>query len=293
MLYSIKNKLVKKLLIIVILSASVFISSLSGDSGSLEVRALFSWNQEQVLEEREELFKIMEKLGNNTLYQEFPKVLKQKEIDSFLIEAEDKKINVSFLAGDPKWGLDKDGKEMLGAVDRVIEINKNIEKSNGIKSIIFDVEPYLSDEWNKNTDNSIMNSFVKAITTAYKKANENSIEVIVCIPYYYDDMGFSRQLKRIIKSGCDSVAIMSYYKDNEAKHINKEVKYADKYRKKIINIYELQAAGKYGLEDKNTYYKEGIVGVEKSFANIKEEFVGKDVSIAFHEYNVVKEILKR
>ncbi len=138
-----------------------------------------------------------------------------------------------------------------------------------------------------------MNSFVKAITTAYKKANENSIEVIVCIPYYYDDMGFSRQLKRIIKSGCDSVAIMNYYKDNEAKHINKEVKYADKYRKKIINIYELQAAGKYGLEDKNTYYKEGIVGVEKSFANIKEEFVGKDVSIAFHEYNVVKEILKR
>ena len=56
-------------------------------------------------------------------------------------------------------------KDKIHSVDRVIEINQNLEKSNGIKSILFDVEPYILEEWNKNSDNSIMNSFVKGITT--------------------------------------------------------------------------------------------------------------------------------
>lgn len=263
------------------------------DEKNLEVRSLFSWNSSEVIEGHTDLFKTMKTLNLNTLYQEFSEELKPEDIERFLLEAEDEKIDVSLLAGSAKWVLDRDGKDMIRTVDRVIEINQSLEKSDGIKSILFDVEPYILEEWNEKSNKKIMNDFVRGMRMAYRKANKNNLEVIVCIPFYYDNMGLSRQLENLIKSGCDSIAIMNYFKINESVNIKNEVDLADKYGKKVINIYELQAPGKHGLMEKNTYYNQGIAEVEKSFDKIKKELVGSDISIAFHEYNALKEILER
>lgn len=288
-----KIKLVNKVLIVMILCFYIIILGFRNDNKNLERRSLFSWSDSEVTEGYTDLFKTMEKLDINTLYQEFSEDLKIEDIEKFLLYAEDKKIDVSLLSGSPKWALDRNGKSMVRTVDRVIEINQSLDKSNGIKSIVFDVEPYILEEWNEENSKRIMDDFVRGMKIAYKKAKQNNLEVTICIPFYYDNMGFSKQLKDLIKSGCDSVAIMNYFKTNEAKNIRQEVEYADRYGKKVINIYELQAPGKHGLEDKNTYYKEGIVAVEKSFSKIKKELYSKDISIAFHEYRVLKEILER
>lgn len=288
------KRLVNKLMInIFIITIITIMLGFKADTKNLEVRSVFSWNYSEVIKGRSDLFKTMEKLNLNTVYQEFSEDLKLEDIESFLLEAEDRQIDVSLLTGASKWALDRDGKDMIHVVDRVIEINQKLEQSEGIKSIVLDVEPYTLKEWNEKSNKRIMNDFVRGMRMAYKKANDNNIEVIVCIPFYYDNMGLSKPLENLIKSGCDSIAIMNYFKTNESINIKNEVDLAHKYGKRVVNIYEMQAPGYHGLEEKNTYYNQGFEAVEESFAKIKEELPGKDISISFHEYNVIKEILER
>ena len=294
-----KNKRTSKIIIAMLLCLSIVTLGfreeveIDQDDKKVEERSLFSWNYKVMLGGRAQLFKTMESTNLNTLYQEFSKDLKPEDIDSFLVEAKDRNIEVSLLAGSAEWALDRDGKAMIETVDRVIKINKSLNKSDGIKSILFDVEPYILEEWNEKSKKNIMNDFVRAMKITYKKAHKHNIEVIVCIPFYYDKIGLNKQLDNLIKTGSDSIAIMNYFKTNEANNIKNEVNLADKYGKRVINIYELQRPGIYGLEEKNTYHHQGIEAVEKSFDKIKQEFLGKDVSISFHEYNSLRDILAR
>ncbi len=134
-----------------------------------------------------------------------------------------------------------------------------------------------------------MNDFVTGMKTAYKTANKNDLKMILCIPYFYDNMGFSKQLDDLIKSGCDTIAIMNYYKDKEITNIKLEVAIANKYGKEVVTIYELQAPGTHDLSDKNTYYNDGIEAINENFNNLKEAY--QDITIAFHEYRSLKEVI--
>ena len=278
------------MILILLLGISFTISSCANN---IEPRSLFSWSDNEVLDGSKELFITMKNVNLNTLYQNFSGKLTIKNIELFLTEAKKQHIRVSLLDGDPKWALNEDGDQMIRTINRVIEINKELNKEIRIKSIIFDIEPYLLKEWDEKNREEIMNSFIKGIKAAYKIANNNNLEVIICIPYFYDNMGLNKQLEEIIESGSDGVAIMNYMKSKEVGNISTEVEFADKYEKKVINIYELQAPGQHGLKDKNTYYKDGIESVEKSFKVILEQFSGKDISIAFHEYKALKDVLER
>lgn len=285
-----KYKAAKKLVLFVLVLGIIIILYLKSKN-SQEIRGLFSWKSYEVIEGSIQLFETMEDLKLNTLYQQFSSKIEEEDIKEFLVNAKERNIEVYLLDGNPKWALDKDGKDMIEVVDRVIKINRQLDEINWIKSIVLDVEPYLLEEWNEENREGIMDSFISGMKAVYEKANTNNLEIIVCIPYYYDTIGLSDQLEELIKTGTDSIAIMNYFRENEVNHIEQEVKFADKYGKKIINIYELQAPGEYGLKDINTYYNEGISAAEKSFKNIRNEFNGKDISIAFHEYIALKEIL--
>lgn len=255
----------------------------------LESRALFSWKSEEVNSDNTEIFEIMEKQRLNTLYQEFSRSLSQDEINEFLTDAKKNKIDVYYLAGNPEWALDETGMPMIDSINRVVELNNNLDGNIKLKGIVFDIEPYSLDEW-KNEE-KVMNDFVKGMEIAYQNARVQGIEIILCIPYFYDNKDLTIYLEELIKSGCDSVAIMNYSRDSEIKNMKLEVELATKYNKNIINIYELQPPGTRGLTEKNTYYNQGIEAIEKNFLNIQEEFYGKDISIAFHEYNSLKEVL--
>nr|WP_300004947.1 hypothetical protein [Tissierella sp.] len=289
-----KSKLfIKVLLGVLVLSFSLSTLSHVYAQKNLQSRSLFSWKSSEVQEGRVKLFQTMEDLNLNRLYQHFSRDLNQAEVETFLAEAEAKGIEVSFMDGSSQWALEKDAEHAIKSIERVIAINKDLDIGKQIKSILFDIEPYTLKEWDDTSKENIMKNFVQMMKLAYKKAKSNNIEVIVCIPYYYDTMGLEVQLEELIETGCDSVAIMNYYKKREAKHIKQEVEYADKYGKNVINIYEFKAPGSHGLIDKNTYFKDGIEAAEKSFKNILKELPNKDISIAFHDYRALEEVLKR
>ncbi|WP_017415375.1 hypothetical protein [Clostridium tunisiense] len=286
-----KLKINKILFIAIFFTVGCFFSGCSLNKTAQETRGLFSWKDSEVLEGRAQLYETMKDLKLNTIYQSFSEDLQEKDILNFVREATDKKISVYLLTGAPQWALEESGETMLSEVEKVININKSLEKSAGIKGVLFDVEPYLLDEWDKQSREKIMDGLVANMKKTYEKAHENGLEVIACIPYFYDDFGFSQQVEELIKASCDSLAVMNYYQGKEQKHIENEEALTNKYGKELINIYEMQAPGKHGLIDKNTYHEEGLNSVEKNFAELKKSFNGRKISIAFHDYAALKEII--
>lgn len=284
------NFKVIKFFIIILICMGILFGGCSWQESAHETRALFSWKVSEVLEGRTQLFATMKELELNTLYQEFSEELQKESIMDFLGEAAEEKIDVYLLVGSPEWALEEKGESMFLQVEKALEINRYVGENQGVKGILYDVEPYLLEEWDKQDPQDIMDSFVEGMKRVYQKAKESGLEVILCIPYFYDDLGASKQLEALIKSGCDSIAIMNYYQGKEYENIKNEAALANKYGKKLINIYELQAPGKYGLKDKNTYYEEGIKAVEENFAALRANFSDQDIYIAFHEYRALKEV---
>lgn len=92
----------------------------------------------------------------------------------------------------------------------------------------------------------------------------------------------------IIKEA-DGIVVMNYSKGNERMNIEEEMAMADEYGKTILTAYELQPVGEYGLEEYNTYNKEGLQAVEE---NYQEQFSDTGVGIAFHNFDMMRKLDK-
>ncbi|MDE6313944.1 MAG: hypothetical protein K2M46_10085 [Lachnospiraceae bacterium] len=262
-----------------------------GDSGEMKA-GLFSWSSD-VFQEREQqrLFDTMEKLEIQILYQSFSKELSQEQITSFLQQAYACDIQVYLLTGEPAWGLEDGGREMCQEIAYAQTINEAVIQGK-IQGIMMDTEPYLCEEWEENPK-EIMESYVGNMKQAYQCAREAGFTFVACIPYYFDSWGYDDELADLIQTGCDEVAIMNYSKSEEAEHIRTEAELAAKGEKELIIIYELQAPGKHGLVENNTYYHQGIPGVLKSVESLSESYELKFSKYALHEYQAVREVLER
>ena len=106
-------------------------------------------------------------------------------------------------------------------------------------------------------------------------------------------MLFRSGLEELIKNGCDSIAVMNYYRGAEIKNIATEIELAQKYGKGIITIYELQKADGHGVKEINTYYNSGLAALKKSYASLLEAYPEQTISMAYHDYRALKEVLKK
>ena len=137
---------------------------------------------------------------------------------------------VYYLAGASDWGVEENGASMLEAVRITAEWNKKSGTEGGFAGIVFDVEPYLLEEWDDNQE-SCMEQYAANCIQAYQSAREEKLAVIICIPNFYDRIGLSALLEKIIEEGCDGIAVMNYNKKNEAGQIEEELRLAEKYGK--------------------------------------------------------------
>ncbi len=249
-------------------------------------RALFSWSSSEV--EDETLFEIMKKANLNTIFQSFSSDYENNN-SSFLERAASEKITVYALTGSPEWALDKNGSSMIERVNRIAALNEKVPESDRVQGVIMDVEPYLLDEF-KGNEEEIMESFILGLEAAYEKAKVRNLRFGVCIPYFYDHWDLQDELDKIVKVS-DFMLVMNYYRDKEIDHMSFEAELARKYEKEIMTIYELQEPGKYGLTEKNTYYGLGLAKVEQNFLALQAHFGDQTVSMAYHEYSALKEVL--
>ena len=270
--------------------------------------ALFSWSSETVSKADEALFELMRQEELNVLYQTISsKKSCQEQLPAFVERAMEEGIAVYYLTGDAPWGLDPDGDKLCEAVENAAACNRRIQRKfleqqekDGKKQepvpqlagIVFDVEPYLLDEWDEDPD-KVMNSFVSGMKKAYSLAREYGLEVIVCIPWYYDKKGQQEGLEELIKNGCDSIAVMNYYRGSEVKHIATEAELARKHGKGLITIYELQKANGRGVQEVNTYYNFGLDALERNYKSILAAYPEQTISIAYHDYRALQEVLNK
>lgn len=269
---------------------------------------LFSWSAETVNKTDGELFKLMQQQGLNVLYQNISsKNSRQEQMSVFVENAMEAGITVYYLTGDASWGLDPDGERLCEAVKDAVAYNRRIKRkflarreADGkpwttvpqLAGIVFDVEPYTLEEWDRNPE-KVMDSFVSGMKEAYALAQDYGLEVIVCIPFHYDNKGQQKGLEELIKEGCDSIAIMNYYRGAEVKNIATEVELASKHGKGLITIYELQKADGRSVKEINTYYNSGLTALEKSYRSVLEAYPDQTISIAYHDYRAFKEVLKK
>ncbi len=256
---------------------------------------LFSWEPEiaERKDDWEMLFECMEKSDSGSLYQQFSKEAFKEEITGeFVKELKKRNKHVYALAGAPEWAYETDGKHIVKWLKRVAVFNLERGKDERIDGLMIDVEPYLLEEWEQKGEarQKLMEGYLEGICEGYEYAKEHGISYLVCIPSFYDATN-QEILEILIARGCDGVAVMNYDRTDEEGQIRREVELAKKYEKRIINIYELQKAGKHDLKQINTYAQEGLEALWRSSESLQQAFSYDKLQFAYHYYKPLREML--
>lgn len=260
------------------------------DSKSVGGNGLFCWDKEVLNDraQRDTLWRVMEQYNLRELYQYIPSDLPSEVLSSFFAEAEEHRIKVYLLTGDPTWARDETGEALVNAVRQAASVRRRMGGS-ALKGVMMDVEPYLLPEWEEEAE-SLMDSYVSAMKAARKQAEEDDLFLYACIPYYYDSEGLTFYLNALMEQGCHGIAVMNYYRENETKHLRYEWQQAKRLNKPIVNVYELQAPGIHDLSEINTYHEAGMAGIEKSFRNIQKSLPYDNLAFAVHDYKALLEV---
>ena len=162
---------------------------------------------------------------------------------------------------------------------------------SGLAGLMLDVEPYLTSVYKKNRQNA-MDRFSEAMRNTYAYAREMGVPLIICIPHFYDIIGFDEELKELIEEGSDAVAVMNYDKSDEIGQIDMEMELSMRAGKRLIHIYELQRPGLHDLTERNTYYPDGLPAVWASRDTLSAHFGYEGLSFALHDYTALRELMK-
>lgn len=251
--------------------------------------SVFNWDRDMVTVEKADVF-FDEFLDStiSTVYQYIPARTAEEDIAYYLTSAAAHEVGIYLLTGEPEWGLEADGASMVDEIMRAQAINQLVPGEAQIRGVVMDVEPYLTDKWD-TAPGEVMDRFAAGLACAYSEALDCGLQLIVCIPYFYDTKGYADALERIIESGCDRAAVMNYYKGKEADHIADEIALSRKYGKKLVNIYELQPPEGTAVTEANTYYHEGLGAVVRSAVSLRSMYQG-DVEFAIHDFDAWKEM---
>lgn len=267
---------------------------------------LFSWGHDVVEIEKgksenpmsDKLFQTMGDLQLETLYQSFSEKLSMEDIRVFLKKAEEKDIDVFMLTGEPDWAEEDTEKHITDELKRADKINRKLDGEAEIEGIMLDIEPYLTEKWEDSRE-EMMTEYAAALAEAYKTAEKLNLQMIVCVPFFYDTKGFGNELESIAANGCDGIAVMNYYKGKEIEHIETELRLAQKYGKYVINIYEFNRPDTYGVTENNTYHEEGTGAALRNFRELvefycmeengenQEVFPAENISFAFHDFRAL------
>ena len=79
-----------------------------------ETIGMISWSDEVFEQnERSTLLETLEELEVSSLYQHFSKDIPLEEVKAFIDEMEQREIDVYLITGDPEWGTDPSGEQMI------------------------------------------------------------------------------------------------------------------------------------------------------------------------------------
>ena len=252
---------------------------------------IFSWSSEEVTGNKVQLISDLREYKFDRVFQSFSSQLTDEEIDSFVLEVTSNNIDVYSLMGTPEWALDPSGQEMVERLERVVRVNHSLSKDHQIKGVVVDVEPYVMDDFDWE-DVSTQASYLSGLRQLYQAAEDNGLELIVVVPYFYDTKGYKKLVNTIISEAATELAVMNYYRDKEIDHLDHEARQAKTAGKPITTIYEFKRPGEHGLTHKNSYYNEGYTAAIENGNRLIEHYKDQRVNIAYHDYHAFREVIE-
>lgn len=273
-----------------VILSTCFLLKLTSSSPKYDI-SVFSWHNEQ-LQRPHETFELLERHAVDAVFQYLSLDHSVAEATHFIEKAADFKKDIYFLTGEPEWALDPTATELIEWIKQIGHYQDNQTSRESLKGIVLDVEPFLLAEY-KQDPQAVMTTYVASMQAAYKAAKVYQLEVIVCVPYYFDTLGFTEELESITRDASDKLAVMNYYRGKEMEHLQTENEISHRYNKTIINIYELQPPGQHDLTDQNTYYNYGIHAAYDNFQQLKRFFSHQRIELAFHEFEYFKKLSEK
>lgn len=273
-------------IVIIYITISVFLGSLA----SLHYKpiplqsSVFSWSEDQVASTgKSDLYELTDVLGISSVYQYFgSKTYGTYDMKSFISGFSVKDKDVYYLTGNPFWALEGRSKSMNAELDKIYDYNRLVPDDQKLNGVIFDVEPYLNDQWDTDK-NYVMNRYLYNMKRTYSYAQELGIYMIICIPYWFDN-NYHSILESLVSSACDEIAVMNYYRNREIANIENEVVLAEKYDKRITCIIEMQEPVSNELTDANTYYEMGFAVIWRVWRQISYHFKYEGLTFSYHYY---------
>ena len=245
---------------------------------------LFAWHRSALESDgRASLLEQLAANGIGELYQYLPGDVSAEDAAALLDACRSRGIRLFLLAGEPEWALERKAEHLLRELRRAKEF--------GFAGLVVDVEPYLLGSWKSERD-AVLRSFLASLRRLKRAAERADLEIVLCVPYYWDEQLKPAQLKALVAGGCDTLAVMNYYRRREDLHLSGEAALCRKYRKALINIYELQRPGTHSLTEENTYYTAGLPAVWESWEALREAYPSLPFSCALHELEAWKELIE-
>lgn len=268
-------------LTILLVCSSVLFSSIGVIQRNKKTSTLFSWSIEDKTADLIDNYQ--EPLNINRVFQYiYPNEFVDGTLTKYTEEMNKRNVSVYAMDGGYYWGTTDYGyEELTNFVDQVAKFNSTQANEMKIEGIVFDVEPAQDENW-KNSESEIMKHYVDNMLKAYEYASEKGLVIVVCITYWYDEKHLA-ELRRLIKDGCDEVAVMNYYRGKEIDHIKTEVALAKEYNKPIMSIFEFDKPDNESIPDQITYYNQGADIAQSVFEKLDDYFNYDGLTAGWHQ----------
>jgi hypothetical protein len=268
-------------LMIILFCSIVLFSTVGLIQRNKKTSTLFSWSIENKAEKLIDNYQ--KPLNINRVFQYiYPNEFIDGTLTTYIREMNKHNVSVYAMDGGYYWGTTDYGyEELTNFVDQVAEFNSIHDNEMVIEGIVFDVEPAQDENW-KDSENELMKHYVDNMIKAYEYASNKGLVVVVCITYWYDEKHLA-ELRRLIKNGCDEVAVMNYYRGKEIDHIKTEVAIAKEYNKPIMSIFEFDKPDNKAIFDQNTYYYQGPDAAQIVFEEIDDYFNYDGLTPGWHQ----------
>ena len=235
---------------------------------------LYSWKYQDI--DTKEQINIIRNYSINNLFQDFNDEFFKDSDDQYFKKLHSMGVNVYHLTGDSSWGTDKSLIRIKEEIDKVVSFNNKYQYK--IKGIVFDIEPYISERVSKFSSEDFK-IYVDIIKETYKLMKDNNLELIICIPYWFDKIDINLLEELIINT--DGIEVMNYDCHNTKENIKEEIFLATKYNKKISSIYEIDFSDK----DKFSSYD----GIDSDFKDMLNYYDYNKFDMSYHHYSKMKD----
>lgn len=261
--------------------------------------SIFCWNISLLTSDAiDNTIEKLEQLSIKSIYVPIPD--DYSSIREGLIKLYNKGYDIYKLDGDPSWFNEKE--EIKRQIDK-FSIYRSDLGEDVIKGIILDIEPYGSDEYQRNIPLGF-ETYVNTVSEIYSYCHERNIKVINTIPYWYDvyykDKMFTSEENAKIKTNLeklftvsDEISVMNYYKSAMISNIEEEMALAKKYNKKIESIAEFSKPAE-GVPESISFYVEQnpVQAAHDTWKKVYNYFNYKNLSFSYHNLSEILDINK-